>query len=223
MRKVQIKRKEGFVEYKISSNETLLQALQEIEKSDPSLEYDSGCRSGVCGSCAVRVDGKEVLACQCKLVENQTIEPLRYVEVIRDLRVKRAFETLDGVRLSQRSEAKVCEIDVAKIALQSDCILCGCCYSACPVLEVNAKFLGPFALTKMLRYADDKKEKDASGLIAKVQSNGVWDCTLCGECALVCPQGINSKMDIMELRNKSVQSGYSDPNFQAMSFGSFGF
>lgn len=223
MRKVQIKRKEGFVEYKISSNETLLQALQEIEKSDPSLEYDSGCRSGVCGSCAVRVDGKEVLACQCKLGENQTIEPLRYVEVIRDLRVKRAFETLDGVRLSQRSEAKVCETDVAKIALQSDCILCGCCYSACPVLEVNAKFLGPFALTKVLRYADDKKDKDANGLIAKVQSNGVWDCTLCGECALVCPQGINSKIDIMELRNKSAQSGYSDPNFQAMNFGNFGF
>jgi len=223
MNRVQIKRGEDFVEYEVQNAVTLLQALEEIEKIDPSLEYDSGCRSGVCGSCAVRVDGKEVLACQCALQKEQKVQPLRHTEVIKDLRVTRASHTLKDLHLHQYSNATIDDEAVQKISLQSDCILCGCCYSACPVLEVNSEFLGPFALTKVLRYVDDAKESDSMGFIDKIQTHGIWDCTLCGECALVCPQGINSKIDIMELRNKSVQSGYSDPNFQTMSFGNFGF
>ena len=50
-----------------------------------------------------------------------------------------------------------------------------------------------------------------------IQQNGIWDCTLCGECTAVCPQNIDPKMDIMNLRSKSAKYGYMDPNF-----GSFG-
>ena len=207
--------------YEIPTNvKTLMHAFEYIEEViDPTFEYDLGCRSGVCGSCTVRVDAKEVLACQTPLKQSQSVEPLLYSVVVEGLRVKRNYDKLISSRIISFSEEKVTQTDVQKIEVQSDCILCNACYSACPVLEVNSEFLGPFALTRVLRYADDRKEKDVKSHIDAVQKNGVWDCTLCAECALVCPQGINSKLDIMQLRNKSVQHGYNDPNFQTMSFG----
>ena len=104
--------------------------------------------------------------------------------------------------------------------VQSDCILCGSCYSACPVYAVNEDFLGPFSLTRVWKYVSDKREEGAEEKINHIQTSGVWDCTLCNECTLVCPQDISSKADIEKLRSKSAMVGYSDPNFA--SFNSFG-
>lgn len=207
--------------YKVPTQiKTLMQAFEYIEEViDPCFEFDVGCRSGVCGSCSVKQDGKAVLACQTLIKQNQQIEPLSYCEVVEGLRVKRDYSMLKSCQIIQNSEQKAKKEDVQKIVLQSDCILCYSCYSACPVLEVNRNFMGPFALTRVLKYVDDIKEEDKKMHIDTVQKNGVWDCTLCGECTLVCPQGIDSKLDIIELRNKSVQSGYSDPTFQTMNFG----
>ena len=103
--------------------------------------------------------------------------------------------------------------------VQSDCILCGSCFSACPVYAVNSEFLGPFALTRSWRYVSDIREQDTQEKIESVQSNGIWDCTLCNECVPVCPQGIAPKQDIAMLRGKSGTMGFMDPNFGGgMSF-----
>ena len=90
---------------------------------------------------------------------------------------------------------------------------------------VNPEFLGPFALTRAYRYATDKREENSKTIIDNIQSNGVWDCTLCGECTLACPKGIDPKMDIMMLRGKSLQHGHKDPTLATQSFGepNFGF
>ena len=66
----------------------------------------------------------------------------------------------------------------------------------------------------------DKRENDEKEKIDTIQTDGVWACTLCNECTLVCPQNISSKTDIEKLRSKSAMAGYSDPNFA--SFDSFG-
>jgi fumarate reductase iron-sulfur subunit len=203
---------------------TLLQALYYIKNStDNSLTFSSNCRSGICGTCAVRVNGKEVLACSYKYEEDDLIEPLSYHEVQRDLKVnkQKARETLK-TSMAWLQESKKVEIKEEQVALtekQSDCILCDSCYSACPVLEVNPDFIGPFALTRVYRYTTDPRESDIKTPIDAIQTNGIWDCTLCGECTTVCPQGIDPKMDITMLRATSAQFGYSDPNFQAMDFG----
>jgi fumarate reductase iron-sulfur subunit len=65
----------------------------------------------------------------------------------------------------------------------------------------------------------DKREGAPKEIIDAIQSNGVWDCTLCGECTAVCPKGIDPKMDITMLRGESVKHGYSDPSFATQSFG----
>lgn len=209
-------------EYEVSEDKTLLENLKEIkEKKDASLTFRCGCRSGVCGSCAIRVNEVERLACKTKLKENDLIQPLKNYEVIRDLVVnidknKQLLQNSNSF-LEELSSQKVTKEDEKLIHRQSNCILCQSCYSSCPVLEVNKEFKGPFVLTRVLRYLDDKKEAQKSNKIALIQENGIWDCTLCGNCTMVCPEFIDSKSDILKLRMIATQAGYTDPNFQNFS------
>ena len=214
-------------EYTINKS-NLLQSLIEIKtKNDNSLAFRCGCKSGVCGSCAVRVNGVEKLACKTIINENDLIEPIKNSHIIKDLVVDVSHETFliakMGLSIDTDNDInKVAQEDVKKIDLQSNCILCNSCYSSCPVYEVNKEFLGPFALTRALRYVNDKKLVNKATIVDSIQTNGIWDCTLCSACTLVCPQGIDPKADIMQLQNISVQNGYSNPYTQNFDFNSFG-
>ena len=205
---------------------TLLEFLNTIKTTqDNSLTYSSGCRSGVCGSCAVRVNDREVLACSYKLQDGDKVEPLRNSPVLRDLVVDMdkayTFNKKAKAWQSQDSNNVLLSPDNEKInEIQSDCIMCSSCYSACPVYAVNDEFLGPFSLTRVWRYVSDKRDPNPDTKIQTIQTNGVWDCTLCNECTVVCPQGISSKADIEKLRARSSMSGFMDPNMANM--GSFG-
>jgi len=213
------------VEYEVPlENPTLLEALTYIKSElDPTLTFDSGCRSEVCGSCAVRVNGREKLSCGYKVKDGDVIEPLKYLTVIKDLSVEadESFMALVKTRAFLEKQKSVFQMpeDEKKIEKQSDCILCNSCYSACPVVEVNKDFLPPFAQTRVFRYISDKRCSDEKSRVDLVQKNGIWDCTLCGECTAVCPQGIDPKMDIMMLRSRSAMHGYTDPNFATGGFG----
>ena len=225
--KVLIKRGDAFVEYSVAvQNTTLLTLLNTIKKElDPTLNFSSGCRSSVCGSCAMRVNDVEVLACAYKVQDGDRVEPLNNMPLIRDLVVDMekaySFNATAKAWLQEcNTQAQLDESAVGINALQSDCILCGACYSACPVYSVNEEFLGPFALTRVWKYVSDKRENQTQEKIDTIQNNGIWDCTLCNGCTVVCPQGISSKADIEKLRVKSTMAGYSDPSF-AQSFGSF--
>ncbi len=227
--KIVIDREDKKVTYKVPfKSTTLLKALYHIKNyQDPTLTFSSNCRSGVCGECAVRVNGKEVLACSTKINSGEEIlvSPLRYHKIQRDLKVdrkepqKRLKSATSWLKISK--EVTIGISDVGESEKQSDCILCSSCYSACPVLEVNSNFIGPFALTRAYRYIADPRESNIKETIDNIQNSGIWDCTLCGECTAVCPQNIDPKMDIIKLRTLSAQFGYSDPNFISMSFGSF--
>lgn len=200
---------------------TLLTILNTIKtKVDPTLTYSQGCRSGVCGSCAVRVNGREVLMCEYKPNDGDLVEPMRNANVIRDLVVESScvehFNRVAHTWSEASGEGSVSEEAMQRIETQSDCILCTACYSACPVYAVNPDFIGPFALTRVWRYVSDPRQTLSEAKIGAVQTNGIWDCTLCGECVPVCPQGIAPKQDITMLRTKSSMLGYMDPN---MSFG----
>ena len=213
-------------EYTINKS-NLLQSLIEIKtKNDNSLAFRCGCKSGVCGSCAVRVNGVEKLACKTIINENDLIEPIKNSHIIKDLVVDVSHETFliakMGLSIDTDNDInKVAQEDVKKIDLQSNCILCNSCYSSCPVYELNKEFLGPFALTRAIRYVNDKKLVNKATILDSIQTNGIWDCTLCSACTLVCPQGIDPKADIMQLQNISVQNGYLNPYTQNLDFNSF--
>jgi len=218
--KIKIQREE-LVEYDVASlkGSTLLEVLNFIKtKVDPTLTYSSGCRSSVCGSCAMRVNEKEVLACTYKVQEGDVIEPLKNVPVIRDLVVNMDKALEFNVKSKAWINKSEITPDVPQEAeklneVQSDCILCGSCYSACPVYAVNPEFKGPFSLTRVYKYVSDVRDADVKEKIDSIQNTGIWDCTLCNECTMVCPQDISSKADIEKLRMKSTQYGYMDPNF----------
>lgn len=210
-------------------NQTLLSILLYIkEKVDNTLTFRHGCRSGACGSCAIRVNGVERLACKTKVEEGDLIEPIKNAKIIRDLVVDLSHELKklkeSKTFLDKFSNIEVTTKDEKAIDVQSNCILCQSCYSSCPVFEVNENFLGPYALTRVYRYVNDKKESEIKDKIDTIQQNGVWDCTLCGNCTIVCPQHIDPKTDIINLRNKSAQFGYTDPNMANFGGGlDFGF
>jgi fumarate reductase iron-sulfur subunit len=214
-----------YMEYSIDSNKTLLENLNEIkQKIDATLTFTQGCRSGVCGSCAVKVNSKEVLACEVKVKEGDVVEPLSVVEVIRDLVVdfNKSLNSLKRAKayLSSISYEEISEEDERLIQKQSDCILCHSCYSSCVVYETNMDFLGPFALTRAYRYIMDKREKNKKEIVDSIVKDGIYDCTLCGNCTEVCPMGIDPKNDILMLQSIAAKYGYSNPNMS--SFGSFG-
>ncbi len=209
---------------------TLLNALTYIKATtDATLTFTAGCRASVCGICAVRVNGKEKLSCAYKVQDGDVVEPLLYHPVLRDLKVdkNKAKNTLvkSTAWLHTFQEASPTPKDEKLTEHQTDCILCDSCYSACPVYAVNPDFLGPFALTRVYRYSVDKRENSNKKMIDNIQTNGIWDCTLCGECTLACPKGIDPKMDIMMLRGESLKQGHTDPGFANQSFGepNFGF
>ena len=220
-----------YQQYTLQNRETtLLNALTHIKnQEDSTLTFSAGCRASVCGTCAMRVNNKEVLACAYKVQDGDIIEPLKYHTILRDLKIDKqnAHSTLNksNAQLQIFQEASLTHKDEKFSEKQTDCILCDACYSACPVYAVNPDFLGPFALTRAYRYSSDKREKEAKNIIDTIQNNGVWDCTLCGECTAVCPKGIDPKMDITMLRGSSVQFGYDNPIFSTQNFGTpdFGF
>ncbi len=224
--KIKIKRESKFQQYEVDlENATLLEVLNHIKTTqDASLTFASGCRSSVCGSCAMRVNGREVLACSYKLQDGDEITPLKNLPIIKDLVVNMdkaySFNKLSKAWLNPTEEkVAISQNDEKLNEIQSDCILCGSCYSACPVYTLNPDFKGPFSLTRVFKYISDKRETDEKEKIDAIQTNGIWDCTLCNECTMVCPQDISSKADIEKLRMKSSIYGYIDPNFASFGGG----
>ena len=211
--------------YQYDTNEdNLLKALYDIKINiDSTLTFRCGCKSGVCGSCALKVNGVEKLACKSRIKDSDLIEPMSNSNIIKDLVVDVSHETFlikkTNSFIEENIEIELSQKDIKIIDLQSNCILCNSCFSSCPVYDVNKDFLGPFALTRALRYINDKKNASRTNIVSSIQSNGIWDCTLCSACTLVCPQGIDPKADIMQLQNISVQNGYNNPNMQTFDFG----
>lgn len=211
--------------YQYDTNEdNLLKALYDIKINiDSTLTFRCGCKSGVCGSCAIKVNGVEKLACKSRIKDSDLIEPMSNSNIIKDLVVDVSHETFlikkTNSFIEENIEIEISQKDIKLIDLQSNCILCNSCFSSCPVYDVNKDFLGPFALTRALRYINDKKNASRTNIVSSIQSNGIWDCTLCSACTLVCPQGIDPKADIMQLQNISVQNGYNNPNMQTFDFG----
>lgn len=183
---------------------------------DPSLAFRVSCRAGICGSCAVRVDGRERLACQTPLALVGTtvrVEPLRNLPVLRDLvpdldpffeklaRVGPDFRALPG----QDGPVRVPPKDRRLVDRAINCITCGACYSACDVVAFNPRFLGPAALTRAYALAADVRDRDArSRMDVAAGPDGAWRCHTEGPCTVVCPKAVAPTLAIQALRRGSV-------------------
>lgn len=189
-------------------NERLLDALMTIKRfQDGSLGFRKSCAHGVCGSDAMRINGKDGLACKTLVKDvaandgdTVTIEPLRYMPIQRDLIVDQSEffkkyraikpyvinneEVKEGERLQSQDERMVFDDT-------TNCILCASCYSACPILEKDDAFVGPAAISQAFRFLTDSRDRGFKERFTILNApNGVWPCENHFQCTRSCPRSI---------------------------------
>ncbi len=222
---------------------TILRAINYIKDHiDPSLTVRFFCQAGICGSCAVKVNGVSKLACTTQVwdeiplaeVEGTiVIEPLANFKVIRDLVVDidpmiQKLKNHKAWVVPTTADEKMGEKEVAvqpeefeRINAATDCILCASCYSECSLCEVSPNFISPLVMLKTFRMNDDKRDtiNDERLEIAN-HDGGIWDCTHCYRCVEVCVKNIPIMDAISGLRHESLQKNhdYTDGARHALAF-----
>ncbi len=182
---------------------------------DSSFAFRVSCRAGACGSCAVRVDGRERLACQTPLSmvgPSVVIEPLRNLPILKDLVVDLdPFLAKYGAihpefRPSPLTElARVTAAERGLVERAINCISCGACYSACDIVGLNKQFVGPAALARAWALVGDGRDADPdSRLAVAVGQNGAWRCHNQGNCTVVCPKQVAPLLAIQALRRRAL-------------------
>lgn len=206
---------------------TLFIALSEIrEKIDPSLQFDFVCRAGICGSCAMLVNGRPALACRTltqNLEAEFTLAPLPVFELIGDLSVNtgkwmrgmserlqtwahQQEAAVDLTRLEARMEPELAE----QIYELDRCIECGCCVAACGTARMREDFVGAVGMNKIARFRldprDTRSDDDFYELVG--DDDGVFGCMSLLGCHDVCPKQLPLQTQIAFLRRKMVALGW---------------
>jgi succinate dehydrogenase / fumarate reductase iron-sulfur subunit len=196
---------------------TVLDGLREIkDHHDGSLTYRRSCRSAICGSCGVCVNGHSMLACRTQISSvmdggTLTVEPLRYQKIIKDLVVDRTpfWESYARIKpwvvpASDRVPEKENLISPQEVAAFGDaetCIQCGVCYSSCSIVLLDPGYLGPAALLAAYRYIADSRDtirKERLRIVS--QADGVWRCHTVFNCMEACPKSLNPTWAIGQLK-----------------------
>ena len=192
----------------------VLDALLWIKnKVDPTLTFRRSCREGVCGSCAMNIDGTNTLACTKGLEEIQgvvKIYPLPHMSVVKDL-----VPDLTGFYAQHAAIEPWLQTgpDPEKERLQSpqqraaldglyECILCACCSTACPSYWWNAdRYLGPAALLQARRWIADSRDEAGAERVAYVDDAfRLYRCHTIMNCTKTCPKGLEPARAIAELK-----------------------
>ena len=204
---------------------TVLDALIKIQsEQDGSIGFRRNCRNAICGSCAVRINGRASLACQKHISEvmgeddlELAIAPLQNLPVIKDLIVdmNKFWDNLALVdpyvsTASRQISKQISKTEYlqtpeqrAKLQAAANCILCGACYSECNAATVSDRFVGPHALAKAYRVMADNRDDQTLERIAKYnQSDYVWGCTRCYNCNEVCPVEVQPLDRISQIKHE---------------------
>ncbi len=204
---------------------TVLDALfQALRNQDPTISFRCACRVGMCGTCAMEINGIPRLACRTRAhllgVKTIVVKPLPHLPVIKDLVVSLEpfFEQWKRIKPALRSknpESGQLAIIPATApyarytALKRDCITCGACYAACGVKASSGEYLGPAAINRaFLRMLDPRDGAgDERRRLLNDERAGVWRCHTQYNCTAVCPKGITLTDTINRVRRAMLFRG----------------
>jgi len=205
----------------VEEDVTILDVLNEIHwHHDGSLAYRRSCRSAICGSCAMKVNGQNVLACETpmhKFKGNKLkIEPLPGLKILKDLVVDmdEFFDKLERIRpylMPDKpypdKEFRQLPEEFEEIREAATCILCASCTSSCPSLWANEDYLGPAALLKAYRFIFDSRDGSANERLDIVNDrNGIWRCHTIFNCMEACPKNIKITEYLSRLKVKATEN-----------------
>ncbi len=195
--------------------------LQARDGSDGSIGVRCSCRSAICGSCGVRVNGKPGLACHTHLDDALAsagedgvieVEPMGNMPIIKDLivdmdavhwkKIQRVTPWLIGKEPVPEREYIVSRESMIDVTQSMACIQCGACVSDCLSMEVDPLFVGPAALAKTYRFVGDPRDAAHEQRLKDLgeDKHGIYDCTHCFKCIEACPKGVAPMNQIMRLR-----------------------
>ena len=194
----------------------VLDAIIKIKnEQDSTLTFRRSCREGICGSCAMNIDGTNTLACT-KAIEDikgtAKIYPLPHMQVVKDLipDLTHFYAQLESVKpwlqtesaAPSNSERLQSPEDRAKLDGLYECILCACCSTSCPSYWWNSdKYLGPAILLQAYRWlVDSRDEATGERLDALEDPFKLYRCHTIMNCAKACPKGLNPAKAIAETK-----------------------
>lgn len=201
----------------LKASTTVLDALHEIKaEQDGTLAFRRSCRHAICGSCAMNVNGRNILVCKTPLGSQVdrggrvTVRPLPFLPILRDLVVDRTsfWDQYERVKPwleppadMPETEFRVSPEEVEAFKNAETCIMCGACYSACQVVALNKKYIGPHALLKAyLRVMDPRDTIPGERLEELDKGDGVFRCHTIFNCIDACPKNLNPTQAIEALR-----------------------
>ncbi|MEJ7761197.1 MAG: succinate dehydrogenase iron-sulfur subunit [Thermomicrobiales bacterium] len=212
--------KPRFEEYQVEVEPTdrVLDALNQIKwYKDGTLTYRRSCAHGVCGSDAMRINGRNRLACKIlmnELGKRVTIEPLIGFRIVKDLVVDmdKFFEAYKSVKPyliadSPRSGGERRQSPAQREAFDdtTKCILCAACTTACPVTWTSDDFVGPAAIVNAHRFIFDSRDTGAPERLRILNGgSGVWRCRTIFNCTDACPRGIEVTRAIEQVKRALV-------------------
>ena len=208
-------------EYEVQADRftSVLDALLTVkERQDPTLSLRYSCNMGICGSCAMVINGMPRLACETNIFSLRsqliTVGPMEAHPILRDLVTdfddffaKHASVTPWLVRRDLEEKFRA-ETEYVQTRSQVDnfldyahCISCGLCVDACPVNNTNPHFVGPQALSQAYRYNSDSRDQGERERLEHLDTmDGVWGCEYAGACSKVCPKGVDPALTIQRLK-----------------------
>lgn len=206
-------------QFEADGSKSVLEALMSIRnEQDGALSFRYSCREAICGSCAMVINGRFDLACRTELrslgAAQIIIEPLANLEIQKDLVVDmdpfwRALEKIKPYVLTEgdfpENGYRIEDKEIDRIFQFVNCILCGSCYSACPVVSKNEDYLGPAALAKLFRFVRDPRDLRRYADYAGVSTrDGAWGCHTIFKCNQACPKDVRPADGIEALRRKMI-------------------
>ena len=197
----------------------VLDALIKIKnETDSTLTFRRSCREGICGSCAMNIDGTNTLACTQAIDDirgDVKIYPLPHLRVVKDLvpDLNEAYAQLASVEpwlktvsAPPERERLQSEEDRAKLDGLWECILCFCCATSCPSYWWNGeRYLGPAVLLQAYRWIADSRDEMTGERLDDLQDPfKLYRCHTIMNCTKTCPKGLNPAKAIAEIKKLMV-------------------